>query len=136
MPTIRQASTPRARQHVVRVTALLAAALAACSAFAQEEPARGVFGVTVAISAEGVLRPTIRSAHIAQVQIGMPAHRAGIAIGDEVLEIDGRRIPGATAADLAPLAQGKRVGETLNVLLRRPGGDSYRAVLIADRPLK
>lgn len=135
-PVSPHSSTPVTRRRRVRFAVLLIAALPVCGSWAQVEPERGVFGVTVAISAEGWLRPTIRAAHIVQVQPGMPAHRAGIASGDEVLELDGRRIPGAAAADLAPLAQGKRIGETLSVLLRRPGGDSYRAVLTADRPLK
>ncbi|HET7793284.1 MAG TPA: PDZ domain-containing protein [Rhizobacter sp.] len=93
-----------------------------------------MFGVTVAITADGWLNPTVRTAKVTQVQPGLPAHRAGIAAGDEVLELDGKRIPGATAGDLAPLAKGKRVGERLAVMLQRPNGTAYTAVLVAEPP--
>ncbi len=108
--------------------------LAATPAALQAEPARGVFGVTVAVTGNGVFSPTIESARVADVQPGLPAHRAGIAKGDQVLELDGRRIPGATARELAPLAQGKRVGESLAVRLQRPDGSAYAVILVAEPP--
>lgn len=110
------------------------ALLAASPAALQAEPARGVFGVTVAITGNGVFNPTIESARVAEVQPGLPAHRAGIAKGDQVLELDGRRIPGAAARELAPLAQGKRVGESLAVRLQRPDGSAYAVILVAEPP--
>ncbi|WP_298827230.1 PDZ domain-containing protein [uncultured Piscinibacter sp.] len=97
------------------------------------DPARGIFGVTVAISGEGWFHPTVRASKVTAVRPGLAAHRAGVAAGDEVLELDGKRIPGATAKDLAPLAQGKRVGERISVRLLRPDGTSYTVILTAEQ---
>ena len=117
-----------------RASAISALALLACGAGAWAEGERGVFGVTVAITADGLLNPTVRSAKITHVRRDLPAHRAGVSPGDEVLELDGKRIPGASATDLAPLAKGKRVGERLTITLQRPDGKSYSAVLVAEQP--
>lgn len=93
--------------------------------------ARGVFGVTVSVTADGIFDPTVRVARIARVEPGLPAARAGVAVGDEVLEVDRRRIPGARAADLAPLAKGKQVGEALLLVLARSDGSRYQVQLTA-----
>jgi S1-C subfamily serine protease len=95
------------------------------------EPAHGVYGVTVAVRAEGVLRPRISSARIVDVRSGLPAARAGVVAGDEVLEVDCTTVRGAAAADLAPLSQGKRVGERIRLLLARPDGATYAVDLVA-----
>ena len=111
-------------------------ALLVVPAVASAETERGVFGVTVAVTADGWFNPTVKVARITEVQRDLPAYRAGIAPGDEVVELDGKRIPGAKAIELRPLAKGKRVGERLAVVLQRPDGTSYSAVLVAERPAR
>lgn len=113
-----------------RVGALSLAALIG-GAPAVAEPARGVFGVTLAVRAQGVLNPRVSSATIVDVRHGLPAARAGVLPGDALLEVDGTRVPGATAAQLAPLAQGKRVGERIRLVLARPDGQAYAVELVA-----
>ena len=109
-----------------------AAALMAFGAAAQAD--RGVFGITIAVTAEGLFNPTVQVARVVQVDPALPAARAGIAVGDQVLVVDGRRIPGATAGDLAPLAQGKRIGESVALVLGRPDGKQYAVQLTAVPP--
>jgi S1-C subfamily serine protease len=92
---------------------------------------RGVFGVTVSVTADGLFNPTVRVARITRVEPGLPAARAGVLAGDEVIEVDHRRIPGARAADLAPLAQGKRVGDEVMLVLARSDGSHYKVRLTA-----
>lgn len=108
-----------------------AAALGAPAHNRAADDALGVFGMTVAVRAEGMLRPRISAARIVDVRQGLPAARAGVAAGDQVLEVDGTRVPGASAAELAPLSQGKRVGERIRLLLARPDGATYSVDLVA-----
>jgi C-terminal processing protease CtpA/Prc len=110
---------------------VIAALLMAQAQLAAAQPRRGIFGVTVAISGDGLFNPVIRSVRITQVQSGMPAAAAGVSAGDQVIEVDGRRVVGSTAKDLAPLAQGKRVGETVKLLLKRSDGQLYRVSMVA-----
>lgn len=91
---------------------------------------RGVFGLSVEIAGDGVFNPVIARARVTSVRPGFPAARAGLRVGDELLEVDGRRVPGATARDLAPLARGKRVGESVAVRVQR-GSEALSFVLVA-----
>lgn len=119
------------------VPSLLGAALLLSQPeLAAAEPRRGVFGLTLAVSGDGVFNPVVQSARITQVQPGMPAAAAGIGAGDEVVEVDGRRVVGATARELAPLAQGKRVGESVSLVVRRPDGRLYRVTMVAVEPAR
>lgn len=103
-----------------------------CQAFsAAAEPANGVFGVTITITTDGIFNPTVQSAKIVKVFEGLPAAKAGLAVGDEVLEVDGQRIPGATAHELAPLTKGKKVGESVALVFARPGKGHYTVELVA-----
>lgn len=110
---------------------MAAAALGAPAHSPAADDALGVFGVTVAVRAEGILRPRIGAARIVEVRQGLPAARAGVVAGDQVLEVDGTRVPGASAAELAPLSQGKRVGERIRLVLARPDGAAYAVDLVA-----
>lgn len=110
---------------------LICGSVAGSAANSAADPANGIFGITVTISADGVFNPTIQKAEIVEVIAGLPAAKAGLAIGDEVLEVDGQRIPGATAKELAPLTKGKKVGSPVGIVLKRPDGQSYTVTLIA-----
>lgn len=101
----------------------------------EPDPERGVFGIKLSLSVSGFFKPVVRSATLIEVQPGLPAAGAGIVAGDQVLEVDGLAIPGARAADLAPLARGKRPGEAVDLQLQRRDGSVYRARLTAvERP--
>ena len=80
--------------------------------------------------------PSIRDVSVVSVVPGGPAAKAGITPGDKVLEVEGKRIVGASALQLAPLAKGKRPGETVSVELQRPDGTVYKTVVTTGPPAK
>lgn len=130
VPVMPAATMPNRRRWSLCVGVALCAAQAEASD-GGGLPVRGVFGVTVAVTADGWFNPTVRTARIERVEPGLPAARAGVSAGDEVIEVDRRRIPGAKAADLAPLAKGKQVGEQVALVLVRSDGSHYRVQLTA-----
>jgi C-terminal processing protease CtpA/Prc len=98
---------------------------------ARGEDAKGFFGLGVAIDGEGFfLNPTLHTVTVQKVEPKSPAANAGIAPGDQIIEVEGRAIAGSKARELEPLMR-KKVGEALHLLLKRPKGESYKAVLIA-----
>lgn len=114
----------------------VALAVLACTPAGGTEPARGTVGVTLSVSGDGLLVPSVREVSIVDVAPGGPAARAGIAAGDKVLEVNGRRIAGASASTLAPLAKGKRPGESVTVVLQRPDGTVYRTTVVTGPPTR
>lgn len=117
---------------LLTVAASLAMLQASCGAAARGEPVRGAFGVTIAILAEGIMGPAIRSASVVAVEPTMPAQGAGIASGGAVLGVDGTQVAGGRAADLAALVLGPSRGQRLDALLARPDGTLYRVRLVAE----
>lgn len=99
-----------------------AALLAAVSTLAAAAGS-GYLGIGLAVSGEGFfLNPTIRSVKVQKVSAGSPAAQAGIAEGDEIVEVEGRPVVGAKARDLQPYIE-RKVGETVRLTVRKPGGE-------------
>ncbi|MDP9119798.1 MAG: PDZ domain-containing protein [Acidobacteriota bacterium] len=92
---------------------------------------KGYFGLAVAIDADGFfLNPTLRTLKVEKVEPQSPAANAGIAPGDQIIEAEGRVVAGTKARELEPIMR-KKVGQALHLLLKRPKGESYKAILIA-----
>lgn len=101
--------------------------LASGAALAAE---RGVFGFSLKIDSEGFfLNPTLRSLHIEKVKPRAPAEKAGLKAGDEVLEVEGRVVPGAKGLDIKALAE-KDVGQPLTLKVKHAGGEVVTVTMV------
>ena len=63
---------------------------------------------------------------------GSPAARAGVIVGDVILELDGHRL--ASPEDLLDLLQGDRVGRPVTLRILRGGAPIDVAVTVEERP--
>jgi C-terminal processing protease CtpA/Prc len=104
----------------------------ASGAAAQAEVPRGACGLTVAVVIEGRFNPTVRSAKVVAVERNMPAHRAGVASGDALVEVNGQRVAGRRAVELSPLVGGRCLEQQVDLMLERADGATYRATLGAE----
>jgi C-terminal processing protease CtpA/Prc len=92
-----------------------------------------VVGFGVTIKGEGFfLNPVLAAVTIDTVDAHSPAAEKGIAVGDEILQLENTPVPGHRALELRPLLQ-KSVGESLHLRLKRPNGESYSVTLIAAK---
>ncbi len=83
----------------------------------------GYLGVSLKVRIRSLsLNPMISQILVNQVAPGSPAQQAGIGQGDQILELDGKRIDGARANDLKP-AIDKESGKVIGLLIRKPNGD-------------
>ena len=99
--------------------------LLAIAAMAVAKAEQGYVGLTVDVDGTGfLLNPTITTATVKQVVAGSPAGTADIEAGDEILEVEGRAVPGSRADAVAPLME-NGVGQSLTLKLRRSNGAVY-----------
>jgi C-terminal processing protease CtpA/Prc len=94
----------------------------------------GRIGLGVKADGDGPFwNPVIRSLTVVPVPPGLPASQAGILVGDEITEIDGKTVAGAIGSELGALME-KAPGETLNLkLVRKDGGHiSVSLIAVAD----
>ena len=96
---------------------------------------KGWFGFGADIKVDGILSPTLVWVKISKVEPASPAAQKGVAVGDEILQVDNTDVPGHKARELKPLMQ-KQVGETLHLRLKHANGETYSAALIAVQPPK
>lgn len=109
----------------------LALSIGLCTALASAAGS-GYLGLGLAVSGDGFfLNPTIRSIKVQKVNAGSPAARAGIAEGDEIVEVEGRPVVGAKAKELQPYVE-RNVGETVRLTVRKPNGDVRQLSLKAE----
>src|SRR4051812_46815525 len=97
---------------------------------------KGWFGFGVAVKLEGfILNPSLTAVTIDTVEPKSPSAEKAIAVGDEILQVDGTDVPGSKALKLKALMQ-KEVGQTLHLRLKRPNGETYSVALIAIKSPK
>jgi C-terminal processing protease CtpA/Prc len=109
---------------------LLAAAALLFSPLASHAAENGWFGFALAIDAEGILNPKLRSIKIEKVLPASPAAKAGLSAGDMIVEIEGIVVEGAKA-DTLKAAMQKSAGETLRLKIKRGADASQDVSLIA-----
>ncbi len=109
-------------------TALFLSAIFASTQAHAGEP--GGFGFNASVSVNGVFSPTLALVKIAKVLPNSAADKAGIKTGDEIIEIDGHKVPGAKASDIQPL-MAKEVGQTVAMKLKRENGETISVQMTA-----
>jgi C-terminal processing protease CtpA/Prc len=77
-----------------------------------------------------VLNPVVQSVMIDMIAPNSPADAQHIRVGDEIIQAEGKSIRGVRALDVIGLLN-KKPGDTLELVLQRPSGESYRAKLTA-----
>ena len=89
---------------------------------------KGWFGFALAIDADGILDPKLRTIKIDKIFPASPAAKAGLSPGDMIVEIEGIVVEGARAETVKAAIQ-KSVGETLRLKIKR-GADAARDVAL------
>jgi len=83
--------------------------------------AEGKIGIAAGVSVDGFFSPEITEFKIDKVHSGSPAEKAGVKVGQLVLELDGCKIPGCPA-DKAKKIMDKKTGEILLLLVKNLDG--------------
>src|ERR1700682_4925415 len=110
-----------------RLAATIALLFVASLATARGE--RAWYGFHVKPETSGFpLNPIVDSVKIDDIKRGSVAETKKIRIGDEILEAEGRTIPGARALSLLFLLK-KQPGDWLHLRLRRPDGANYSVAI-------
>jgi C-terminal processing protease CtpA/Prc len=112
-----------------RLVLLIAAALL-FSPWGAHAAEKGWFGFALAIDADGILNPRLRSIKIDKIFPASPAANAGLSTGDMIVEIEGIAVEGAKA-DTLKTAMQKSVGETLRLKIKHGTDTSQDVSLIA-----
>ena len=111
-------------KHGITVGILLAVSLATAGA-----AERAWYGFHIKPETAGFpLNPIVKSVVIDKVRMNSPASAQQIRVGDEIIEAEGKIVPGTRALQLIFLLN-KEPGSVLHLRLRRTDGERYTVVV-------
>lgn len=105
---------------------VLLALLAPMPAFAK---ARLGFGVAVAT--DGFFSTTLAEVKVASVAPGSPSQKAGLQVGDVILELDGKPIKGASGPALKKTLGAVKPGQRVRLKVQRAGAGVVTVEIVA-----
>lgn len=109
-----------------RLTLAFLILLGALAPSLHAEGAKGWLGFGLNVDADGFFHPVVRSIKVSKVLPGTPAEKAGIAVGDLLVEVGAIKVAGAKGDELQS-AMHLTVGDTVQLKIQH-GADAPRAV--------
>jgi C-terminal processing protease CtpA/Prc len=94
------------------------------AALAADEP----IGFALKFETDGFFSSKITRALVTQVRPQSQAQAAGLAVGDELIEVEGVPVPGNSAGAIKPHMQFEP-GQPTRLVFKRPSGAVYEATL-------
>lgn len=85
-------------------------------------------GFAVAVATDGFFSTTLAEVKVASVQAGSPSEKAGLKVGDLILEMGGKPIKGASGLGMKKVLGDVKPGEHLLLKVQRAG----EGVLVID----
>jgi len=115
-----------ARRLVVLCSVLLCAAVA----HAAGKPSMG-FGVSV--ETDGFFSTTLKKVTITDVKPGLPAEKAGLKVGDELVAANDVPVVGASGMKLRALIDDAKPGDHLKLRVHRGSGEQVLDLVVGER---
>jgi C-terminal processing protease CtpA/Prc len=110
--------------------ALGALLLSASAAHAAGKP---VIGLSLSIETDGFFSTTLKKVTITAVKPGLPAEKAGLLAGDEIVAADDIAIAGAPGSKLSGLMENAKPGDHLRLRVHRATGDQTVDITVGER---
>ncbi len=85
-------------------------------------------GITISVDADGVFNPVIKKISVTKVEKDSLADAAGIVVGDEIVQIEGKPAAGSQAKEMQALMK-FGPGETRTLRVKHPDGKPFDAKL-------
>src|SRR6478736_3253361 len=108
------------------VSVLAVACLICVGATAGE---RGYFGFSISVDGDGFLNPTLKTVTIEKVTPNSAASKAGLVVGDLIVEIEGKTVIGSKAKDLQSFLE-RDVGQATKLVVKKASGEIVSLSLV------
>lgn len=92
--------------------------------------AAGRIGLGFSIKTAGLFSTTLEQVSVAKVVADSPAEKAGLKVGDEIVEINGTPIHGASGLKMRQMLADAKPGDHLAMEVKRGEGDLKKLDLI------
>jgi C-terminal processing protease CtpA/Prc len=108
----------------------LAVLLAAAAAQAAGKPS---IGFSLSVETDGLFSTTLKKVTVTGVKPGLPADKAGLQAGDEIVSANGIPIAGTPGSKLSALMDNAKPGDHLKLRVHRGNADQVVDVVVGER---
>jgi S1-C subfamily serine protease len=108
----------------------IAALLAATVAHAAGKP---VIGISFSIETDGFFSTTLKKVTVTAVKPGLPAEKAGVQAGDEIVAANDIPIAGTPGGKLKDVLESARPGDHLKLRVHRGSAEQVCDVVVGER---
>jgi C-terminal processing protease CtpA/Prc len=112
---------------------LLAFACTALVALAAQAAGKPSIGFSLAVETDGFFSTTLKKVTITAVKPGLPAEKAGLQAGDEIVAANDLPIAGTPGAKLSALMDNIKPGDHLKLRVHRGSGEQLADVVVGER---
>ena len=109
---------------------LCTALLCATAAQAAGKPA---IGFSLAVESDGFFSTTLKKLTITAVKPGLPAEKAGLQVGDEIVAADDIPVAGTPGSKFSALMDGVKPGDHLKLRVHRGSGEQLVDIVVGER---
>gem|GEM_PF-631099 len=108
----------------------VAALVAAAPAHAAGKP---VIGIGFSIETDGFFSTTLKKVTVTTVKPGLPAEKAGVQAGDEIVAANDIPIAGTPGGKLKDVLENAKPGDHLKLRVQRGGAEQVCDVVVGER---
>ena len=118
---------------ILRTRPLLAFACTALLVLAAHAAGKPSIGFSLAVETDGFFSTTLKKVTITAVKPGLPAEKAGLQAGDEIVAANDLPIASTPGARLSALMDNIKPGDHLKLRVHRASGDQVCDVVVGER---
>ncbi len=112
---------------------LLAFACTAFLALAAQAAGKPSIGFSLSVETDGFFSTTLKKVTITAVKPGLPAEKAGLQVGDEIVAADDIPIAGTPGGKLSDLMNNAKPGDHLKLRVHRGSGEQLVDIVVGER---
>jgi serine protease Do len=113
-----------------KVALLSAAFFAATAAHAAGKP---VIGISFSVETDGFFSTTLKKVTVTSVKPGLPAEKAGVQAGDEIVAANDIPIAGTPGGKLKDVLENAKPGDHLKLRVHRGSAEQVFDVVVGER---
>ena len=107
--------------------------LALLTSLAAHAAGKPVIGISLSIETDGFFSTTLKKVTVTAVKPGLPAEKAGVQAGDEVVAANDIPIAGTPGGKLKDMLENAKPGDHLKLRVHRASGDQVCDVVVGER---
>ena len=93
--------------------------------------AKGRLGFAISVATDGYFSTTLAEVKVTSVQAGSPSEKAGLKVGDLLVEMNGTAIKGASGPAMKKVLGGVKAGEHLLLKVQRANSGMLEIDIVA-----